>query len=78
MQCHRCSGLMIEERFFDYALGVRIPQSKCVNCGNVEDRYIIANRKVVDQTSKYGQWRKLKLHDGPDTHSNSGSPESTS
>ena len=78
MQCHRCSGLMIEERFFDYVLGVRIPQSKCVNCGNVEDRYIIANRGVKDQTSKFSRWRKLKLHDGPGMRGNSDSPESAS
>jgi len=47
MHCRRCSGLMIVELFDDvkeYAIPLEAPGARCINCGNIEDAVIYANR----------------------------------
>jgi hypothetical protein len=47
MQCQRCGGLMVVELFDgvkEYAFSSEAPGTRCVNCGNIEDATIHANR----------------------------------
>ena len=47
MNCHRCNGLMVEERFADMEDLCGIPWMKgwrCMNCGDVLDRRIYQHR----------------------------------
>lgn len=47
MRCRRCGGFMIMEPVYDLngaALFIEMRGTRCVNCGNVEDAVITANR----------------------------------
>jgi len=51
MQCPRCNGLMIRERFEDFlddSGQVFFYGLRCLHCGEVLDPRIIKNRKGVD------------------------------
>lgn len=43
MQCPRCQGLMVFERFSDFF--VSFHAWKCINCGSILDRTINNNRR---------------------------------
>jgi len=43
MQCEKCKGLMVRERFSDYFLIVYA--WKCINCGAIVDSIITHNQK---------------------------------
>ncbi len=43
MQCRKCKGLMVRERFSDYFLMVYA--WKCINCGAIVDPTITNNQK---------------------------------
>ncbi len=43
MQCEKCKGLMVRERFSDYFLIVYA--WKCINCGAIVDSTITLNQK---------------------------------
>jgi len=43
MQCEKCKGLMVRERFADYFLIVYA--WKCINCGAIIDSTIAKNQK---------------------------------
>ena len=43
MQCRKCKGLMVRERFSDYFLIVHA--WKCINCGAIVDSTITHNQK---------------------------------
>ena len=43
MQCEKCKGLMVRERFSDYFLIVYA--WKCINCGAIVDSTITHNQK---------------------------------
>ncbi len=43
MQCRKCKGLMVRERFSDYFLIVYA--WKCINCGAIVDSTITLNQK---------------------------------
>jgi len=43
MQCRKCKGLMVRERFSDYFLIVYA--WKCINCGAIVDPTITHNQK---------------------------------
>lgn len=43
MDCPRCKGLMMMERFSDFFL--IFYAWKCINCGTIVDRTIIANKR---------------------------------
>lgn len=43
MDCPRCKGLMMMERFSDFFL--IFYAWKCINCGAIVDRTIIANKR---------------------------------
>ncbi|HEV8540048.1 MAG TPA: hypothetical protein VGQ60_02685 [Nitrospiraceae bacterium] len=48
MNCHRCNGLMVEERFADMEDLCGIPWMRgwrCMNCGDVLDRRIYQHRR---------------------------------
>ena len=55
MTCGRCGGLMVLEPVFD-ATGLTLsgePQEvRCLNCGNVEDAVIAANRVKAQSARK--------------------------
>jgi tRNA(Ile2) C34 agmatinyltransferase TiaS len=40
-QCHRCGGLMVEERIFE----IGSIDWRCVSCGDRVDQVILANRQ---------------------------------
>jgi hypothetical protein len=47
MQCQRCGGLMVTELYDgvkEYAFPSEAPGTRCINCGNIEDTTIYANR----------------------------------
>lgn len=47
MRCRRCDGLMVAELFDDvkeYAISSKPQGTRCINCGNIEDAVIYANR----------------------------------
>lgn len=49
MNCHRCNGLMVEERFVDMEDLCGIPWMKgwrCMNCGDILDRRIYQHRRT--------------------------------
>ncbi len=54
MTCGRCGGFMVVESMFD-AIGLTISgelqEVRCLNCGNLEDTVIVANR-VLAQTAE--------------------------
>ncbi|MBM4119805.1 MAG: hypothetical protein FJ248_02745 [Nitrospira sp.] len=43
MDCPKCKGLMVLERFSDFFL--IFYAWKCINCGSIVDRTIAANRQ---------------------------------
>lgn len=43
MECPKCSGLMMSERFSDFFL--IFYAWKCINCGSILDRTISTNRR---------------------------------
>lgn len=43
MECPKCNGLMMMERFSDFFL--IFYAWKCINCGSIVDRTITANRR---------------------------------
>lgn len=43
MECPKCSGLMMSERFSDFFL--IFYAWKCINCGSILDRTISMNRR---------------------------------
>ena len=43
-QCPRCSGLMVDERFYDFAGGQPFQGVRCVNCGEILDPLICTHR----------------------------------
>lgn len=43
MDCPKCKGLMMMERFSDFFL--IFYAWKCINCGSIVDRTIAANRR---------------------------------
>ena len=48
MQCVRCNGLMVEDRFMDLRDDtgqIEFGGWRCVVCGNIADPIIVANRK---------------------------------
>jgi hypothetical protein len=47
MICVRCGGLMVVEPFYDateLTISEEPQEARCLNCGNVEDAVIYANR----------------------------------
>ena len=42
--CPRCSGLMVDERFYDFAGGRPFQGIRCVNCGEILDPLIRQHR----------------------------------
>jgi uncharacterized Zn finger protein len=42
MKCRRCKGLIVKEQVF--TLGGRIPMLRCVYCGDLVDKVVMANR----------------------------------
>jgi hypothetical protein len=48
MGCARCGGLMIIEGLLDES-GFRVDgqAERCLNCGHLEDRVILANRAIA-------------------------------
>ncbi len=48
MACRRCGGFAVVETLWDGAAGaghLQVPQTRCVNCGWIEDPVIRANRR---------------------------------
>lgn len=43
MECPKCNGLMMMERFSDFFL--IFYAWKCINCGSIVDRTITANKR---------------------------------
>ena len=43
MDCPKCKGLMMMERFSDFFL--IFYAWKCINCGSIIDRTIVANKR---------------------------------
>lgn len=50
MNCPKCQGLMIEERFSNEA-GMSFPGWRCLCCGNIIDRTIIVHRQLQREMS---------------------------
>jgi hypothetical protein len=47
MECGRCGGFLVVEKECDETVALlepRIPTTRCVNCGNLEDSLIRLNR----------------------------------
>lgn len=47
MTCRRCGGLMVVEPICDatgMSISVEAQETRCLNCGNVEDSVIYTNR----------------------------------
>jgi len=61
MQCPKCKGLMIYEKFMDMAESTHyfFYGWRCISCGNIVDTTIIAN-KVYKDRQKEGKRRRLK------------------
>lgn len=59
MLCRRCRGLMIVEPLYgvqEQAVPPGMLGARCINCGNVEDAVIHANRAEphsIDRTARY-------------------------
>jgi hypothetical protein len=68
MHCRRCGGLMIVE-LFDDVKECDIPSesrgARCINCGNIEDAVIHANRTRAPSSPQAGEdiarrrWKSL-------------------
>ena len=57
MRCHRCSNLMVSERFYgvdEHFLGWR-----CILCGEIIDQIILENRQA-----KKGRQNRTKRREG--------------
>ena len=59
MKCSRCSGLMVEERFYGVDQEILATMHRgwrCVICGHVVDDVILENRRAsVDKAEDAGQ-----------------------
>jgi hypothetical protein len=42
--CPRCSGLMVDERYYDFTGGLAFQGVRCVNCGEMLDPLICVHR----------------------------------
>jgi len=56
MQCEKCKGLMVRERFSDYFLVVHA--WKCINCGAIVDSTITHNQKKRPSVDTAGSLSK--------------------
>ena len=53
--CPRCSGLMVDERFYDFGGGRPFQGVRCVNCGEILDSLIRIHRyQRQDSTHQVG------------------------
>jgi hypothetical protein len=55
--CRRCGGLMILELFDDvkeFDIPSELPGTRCINCGNIEDAVIHANRTRAPSSRQTG------------------------
>jgi len=55
MQCVRCNGLMVPDRFVDLADDtgqIEFGGWRCIACGNITDPVIVANRQGPPQTAR--------------------------
>jgi hypothetical protein len=50
MKCRRCKGLIVKEQVF--TLGGRISMRRCVYCGDLVDKVVMANRKRSEISPK--------------------------
>ena len=57
MRCHRCSNLMVYERF--YGVDDRYSGWRCVLCGEIIDQIILENRQT-----KRGRQNRTKRREG--------------
>jgi hypothetical protein len=48
MKCHRCSGMMIHEKFYGY--GEHFWGWKCIYCGEVFDETVLENRNGLGRS----------------------------
>ncbi len=58
MRCGRCDGLMVSEKIEDLESlklnGYEDAGWRCINCGEIVDRVIAANRRVTSQAAMSG------------------------
>ena len=61
MICHRCSGLMVRERYDDLQLGSGGYESsgwRCLNCGAIVDPVIAAHHHTTRKTEPSQSWQE--------------------
>ena len=45
--CPRCSGLLVQEKFYDFIGGLPFQGLRCINCGEVLDPLIREHRQLT-------------------------------
>ena len=64
MNCHRCGGLMVRERFInegDRSGPYMFWGQRCLNCGEMLDPVILENRKISELRSELARRKTYSL-----------------